>query len=464
MIRAAAISAAAAAALLSGCAAVPAGPQAAAVTVPPAFVYAPPPGARVPIAALLPRADPAFHILVAGLTGPDGAAPDLAAALARIDAARAALRAAGAARAPDVSLSRSAGVNRINRNFATDIAASWDADVFGRLRASQRAARLRLDAADRDAAAVRLALVSDIARAVIDTRTAQAKLKIVEDDLADAAALVALTGARTRAGIAPGLDLVRAEGLAAAARSQRPPAETELAAALGRLVTLTGRDGPAVQAAFAVPRGTPGGAGLADPLPLGLATDLLRQRPDMMAAEARLGAANAEIAAAAASRFPQFNISAALGFAALALGDLFAADSLTASLGASVAGPLVDFGRVGAQIDARQADASVAFADYRGTLFAALGEAETALGSNAAARASVSALIRQQQVEAASVGLATARYRMGIGDFLGVVDAQRQLNATRLGVVEAQGAAERAQIELYRAFGGDADTGRGGPG
>jgi NodT family efflux transporter outer membrane factor (OMF) lipoprotein len=450
--------------LLAGCASVGEGPQASSVSVPSAFVYTPPQDSRAALETLLPNDDPAFRNLLATI---DSEAPDVQVALARVDAARAALRAAGAARAPNIGVEGSANITRSSENavtnlppgfaidptnstFASGINASWDLDLFGRLRASQRAAGLRLDAADADARAVRLALVTDIARAVVDYRTAQAKLRIVEDDLADAASLVKLTGTRTRAGIAPGLDLVRAQSLEAAAQSQRGPAEAERAAALGRLVTLTARDGTSVTAAFQEPADT----GLAELPAPGLPSALLRQRPDIVAAEYRLGAANADIAAAAAARFPQISINAALGLAALALGDLFTADSLTASLGGSVAAPLLDFGRVEAQIDARQAEAKEAFAVYRRAVFTGIGEAESALGGLQANRNRLSALETQLRIEQDSVALSTARYRMGLSDFLGVIDAQRQLNAARQALAEAQGAAYRSQIELYRSFGG----------
>jgi NodT family efflux transporter outer membrane factor (OMF) lipoprotein len=450
--------------LLAGCASVGDGPQASSVSVPSAFVYAPAVQSRAALDTLLPNDDPAFRDLLSAV---DSEAPDLQVALARVDAARAALRAAGAARAPNIGVEGSASsarssenavtnlppgfaIDPTNSNFASGINASWDLDLFGRLRASQRAASLRLDAADADARAVRLALVTDIARAVVDYRTAQAKLRIVKDDLADAASLVKLTGTRTRAGIAPGLDLVRAQSLEAAAQSQRGPAEAELAAALGRLVTLTARDGSSVAAAFQAPADT----GLAELPAPGLPSALLRQRPDIVAAEYRLGAANAEIAAASAARFPQISINAALGLAALALGDLFNADSLTASLGGSVAAPLLDFGRVEAQIDARQADAKEAFASYRRAVFTGIGEAESALGSLQANRNRLAALEAQLRIEQDSVALSTARYRMGLSDFLGVIDAQRQLNAARQSLAEARGAAYRSQIELYRSFGG----------
>ncbi|WP_373476067.1 TolC family protein, partial [Sphingorhabdus sp.] len=232
--------------------------------------------------------------------------------------------------------------------------------------------------------------------------------------------------------------------------SQRGPAQAELAAALGRLVTLTARDGASVGAAFARPT-----EGRPTVLPsVGLPSVLLRQRPDIVAAEFRLGAANSEIAAAAANRFPQISINAALGVAALALGDLFSADSLTASLGGSLAGPLLDFGRVEAQIDARQADAQEAFALYRRAVFSGIGDAETALGTLQANRARLSALDAQISIEQDSVALSTARYRMGLSDFLGVIDAQRQLNAARQALAEAKGNVARAEVGVYRSFGG----------
>ncbi len=450
--------------LLSGCAAVGEGPSASSVRIPAAFVYAEPSDSRDVLASLLPNEDPAFRMLVAAV---DADAPDLQIALARVAAARAALRAAGSARAPDVQAEGSAGYSRgsentitnlppgtpmdiSNASYALGINASWDLDLFGRLRSSQRAAALRVDAADTDARAVRLTLVADIARAVVDYRTAQAKLQITDDDLSDAAALVKLTRTRTRAGIAPGLDLVRAQSLEAAARSQRGPAQAELAAALGRLVTLTARDGASVGAAFA-------SAVESRPAVLpsvGLPSVLLRQRPDIVAAEYRLGAANAEIAAAAAARFPQISINAALGLAALALGDVFNADSLTASLGGSLAGPLLDFGRVAAQIDARQADAKEAFALYRRAVFTGIGDAETALGTLQANRNRLAALEVQIAIEQDSVKLSATRYRMGLSDFLGVIDAQRQLNAARQALAEAKGNAARAEIGVYRSFGG----------
>jgi NodT family efflux transporter outer membrane factor (OMF) lipoprotein len=451
--------------LLSGCAAVADGPSPASVNPPPLFAYAPPQESRAPLDDLLPRDDPAFVLLVAAV---DADAPDLQAALARVEIARGALRTAAANRRPSIDASGAFDTSRSSENavanlppgapfdatsnlWSLGITASWDPDLFGRLKASQRAAAQRLDAATADARAVRLTLVSDIARAVVDYRTAQEKMRISKEDLADATALVKLTSIRVRAGLSPGFDLVRAQGLEAAAKAALPPAEEARAAALGRLVTLTARDGPTVAAAFDTTSPALHWAKLPT---VGLPAALLRQRPDVAAAEYRLLAANEEIAAAAAARFPQFSITSALGLAALALGDFFSADSLTASAGASVAGPLLDFGRVAAQIDARQAEAKEAFALYRSAVFLAIGEAETALGTLQATSDRLTALEAQLVIERDSVNLAQQRYRMGLSDFLTVIDAQRQLNGTRQILADAQGNAGQGAIEVYRKFGG----------
>ena len=393
-------------------------------------------------------------------------APSLSAALARIDAARAAVRGAGAARLPSIDASRSVtreegnaalaggaappGTDFGRTTFNSGVTASWDADLFGRLRASSTAASARLDAVTADAAAVRLALRSDIAVAVIDARSLAERDRVIAEDLASARDLVAVTRVRTRAGIAPGFDLVRAESLEADALARQTPIAGERALILGRLVTLTGLSAQDVLAMLALPGGTP----LTAHAPATLPSALLRARPDIVAAEYRLAAADAEIAGAAAERFPRLTISATLGMVALGLGDLFDSDALVGSLGAGIAGPLFDFGRVAARIDARQADARVAFADYRGVVFRALGETESALGVLGARDARVAAIDRRVTLDSDTLNLARERYRRGLDSFLTVIDAQRTRDASRSLLVDARADAERARIALYRAVGG----------
>lgn len=412
--------------------------------------------------ALLPETDPAF-IALRDRAMAD--APDLAVALARIDVARAGVRGAGAAQLPLVSAS--AGVSRqqltnsayggvlpsgtaARTGYSTGIDASWDLDLFGRLRANARAARARLDAATSDAAAVRLALASDIAAAVIENRTLSERLIIVSTDRASAHDLVALIQTRSKAGLAPGFDLVRAQSLEAEAEARREPILAQQAVVLARLATLTAQSVETVREAFAVsvaPVLVDGGA-------LAVPTLLLRSRPDVAAAEQRLRAADAEIAAAAAERYPRLSLSGTLGLTALAAGDIFDSQALIGAAGASIAGPLIDFGRISARIREKEAGGREAFARYRAALFVALGDVEAILGSVRAVDNRAAIVRGQVRLDQDATKLARERYRRGLESFLTVIDAERTLNRSREAEVLARGDAMRQRVLLYRAIGG----------
>lgn len=455
--------------LLAGCAAVERAPPASSAEAPLPAAFAlldrerPATGA---IAELLPRGDRGFAELERRALAD---APTLAAAVARIDAARAGLRGARAERLPNVNASGSVVRQRFNpganfggglpegivinpnqTNINVGIDASFDADLFGRLRAGQRAAAARLDAAGADAAGVRLSLSGDVARAVVDVRTLDAREAVVARDVRSAADLVAVTRIRAQAGIAPEFDLVRAQSLEAEARGRIEPIRSERAGAIGRLVTLTGVPAHEVLALLAAPAGPPLTA-----LPaLAVPSTLLRARPDVAAAERRLAAADQEIAAAAAERYPRLSITAALGLFSLGLGSLFDDDAIIGSVGAGLAGPLLDFGRVGARIDARRAEAREAFANYRDALFTALGDAEAALGQVSAADRRAVVLERQAALDRDAAGLARERYRRGLDTFLTVIDAERTANNSNTLAIDARGETSRARIALYRAVGG----------
>ncbi len=420
---------------------------------------------RETLDTLLPTDDPAFTTL---RTAAEEDAPTLAAALARIDAARAAAKGADANRLPavaaDGSISRtrsnpgSFGTNlppgiSIDRNqtsYGANITANWDIDIFGGLRASARAASIRINAATADAAAVRLALVSAIAANIVDWRTLQNRAVVLQEDLAAAENLMRLTEERARAGIAPGLDAVQAESLIADARSRLAALPGERAVIVGALVTLTGKDTATILESL---KSEPSKASAPRP-PLSSPSEMLRARPDVTAAEARLAATDADIAAAAAERFPKITLSGAIGLLSFALGDLFSNDSLVGSLGAGIAGPLLDFGRVDAQIDQSKANAREAFASYRGAVYTALGEAETAYGQVASVDAEVVSLIAQEKLEEDAEYLLGIRYRNGLSDFRDVLNARRTLNTTRTQVAIANGRALRARVALWQALGG----------
>ena len=453
---------------LAGCVAGPppevATPQ---PVLPDGFLFAPEQSTATELAELLPYGDPAFESLAAAaLEG----SPTLGEALARIDLARAGAARAGADRLPAIGANASIEGRRTNPAqfgdnlpdglafdteqvaYAANLTARWDPDIFGRLRAQERAALARVDAADASARAVRNALLAEVAASTIDWRTLEARRIAIEDDIAAAEDLARLAGVREEAGIAPGFDRVRAQGAADASRSRLAALESERARLLGRLVALTALGGGEVQAAL---QGADAPGALAPP-PASLPSTLLANRPDVLAAAATLAAEDATLAATARRRFPTFDLSAVIGLLAFNPADLFDENSIVGSLAASVAGPLLDFGRIEAEIDGAAAQKRVAFEAYRGAVFTALGDAEAAYGLVAAADREAQAAAQEAASLRRAAALAEVRQRAGLADFLTVLEARRAADASGEREAAAAGRAARARVILWQALGGEA--------
>ncbi|MEE4317906.1 MAG: efflux transporter outer membrane subunit [Erythrobacter sp.] len=452
--------------MLAACMAQPA-PDIATPTpdLPDAFAFRPETAAKTGLSALMPMDDPAYRALSQAALAD---APSLAEAAARIEAARAGARRAGAERLPNITADGSVRQNRINPAqfgpagqqglipseqtfYGANITASWDPDIFGQLKAQERAAIARIDAASAQAHGVRLALLSEIAASVIDWRVLDARAAEINTDVAAAEQLAALAKVREDAGIAPGFDRVRAEATASSSKVRLAALDSERARLIGRLVTLTGQDGASVRAALAV-SGTP--LAMAD-APAALPSDLLANRPDIAAAAANLAASDADLAAAARARFPRITLSGVIGLLAFDPEDFFDSDSLVGTLTAAVAGPLLDFGRVGAGIDAAAADKRAAFAAYRAAVFQALGDAEAAYGVVAAADREAQLAVDEHGKLTRAASLAESRYRAGLASFLEVLEARRAADASGERAAAAMGRASRARVVLWQALGGE---------
>ena len=436
--------------------------------LPRAYFYQPAASTGAALAALLPLGDPAWQTLSAAAIAN---APNLAEAAARIDSARAGARRAGAERLPNITADGSVRRNRINTAqfgqagqqgfipaeqtfYGANVTASWDPDIFGQLAAQERAALTRIDAATAQAQSVRLALLSEIAASITDWRVLDARAAAIEADAASARQLASLAKVREDAGIAPGFDRVRAEATASASATRLAALGSERARLIGRLVTLTAQDAATVRTALAAPAP----ALAAAPVPAGLPSELLANRPDVAAAAADLAASDADLAVAARARFPRITLSGVIGLLAFDPSDFLNGDSLVGALAGAIAGPLLDFGRVGAGIDAAAADKRAAFAAYRGAVFQALGDAEAAYGVIAAADAEAVLAVTQRDQLTRAAAIAETRYRAGLASFLDVLEARRAADSSGEGAAAALGRTARARIVLWQALGGEVAT------
>jgi NodT family efflux transporter outer membrane factor (OMF) lipoprotein len=422
---------------------------------------------RASLAALLPNEDEGFLLLS---TAALESGPSLAEAIARVEAARAGASRAGAERLPNIGADASVEFRRSNPSqfgsnipsaipfdreqtgYAANLTARWDADIFGALKASERAAIARLDAASANAEAVRIALISEIAASVIDWRTIEMRHKALEQDLAAAERLVDITDERVEAGLLAGFRHLRIVATASQSRTRLASIESERARLLGRMVMLTGLHAQKVEAML----GEQPDLNERPAAPSALPSQLLNNRPDVRRAAAELAASDADLAAAARKRFPKLNLSATLGLLAFNLDDLFNDESNIYNLGVGLAAPLLDFGRIQAEIDGAAANKKAAFAAYRGAVFTALADAETAYGLIAAADSEAQSALRENAELEHVADLAETRFRAGLEDSLALLEARRAADTSGERAAASIGRARRARVLLWQALGGDA--------
>lgn len=380
---------------------------------------------------------------------------DVAAAAARIERARAQLGIARASMLPVVT--GSAGISRTetdNRggpvfNFSQGFAGldvAYDLDLFGRERAGRRAARARLAAAsfDRDAAA--LIVETEVARAYVQHAALADRIALLERNIAQARELERIIGVRLRLGDATrvdtGLQTIQVRQLEA----ERVRLIESLVRTRNALAVLVGEEAPR----FSVPRSSLSAftMPLVAPVQPG---ELLVRRPDVRAAEARIAAAEGDVAQARAAFLPRLRLSAsALGQAATLGGPIGA----TVSIGSDLLAPIFNRRRLRGELGTAAADQAESVELYRGALLTALAEAENGLSAVVHSRDREALLIQIVDEARTTARLARLQYLEGEADLQRVLDAEQLLvRAEDARAVALQQRLEAA-IDLYKALGG----------
>ena len=263
---------------------------------------------------------------------------------------------------------------------------------------------------------------------------------------------VRIAQVRQRAGLTSALDFHQAESLLTQAEAALAGLHLTRARLNNQLFVLVG--GP-------VPQPLP------EPLPLtqqtnpivfaaGLPSELLLARPDVIAAEERLRAAEANIGAARAAFFPSISLTGALGFASSALASLVGSDGLTWSVGPSIAAPIFNRGRLHGNMTVAQAEQAIAIADYERTIQVAFQEVSNALAGRRYLADQVAAQERGTVAQRQIAALARTRYLEGVVGYIEVLDAERNLFATEQTLLQLRRAEADNLVALYVALGGGA--------
>jgi multidrug efflux system outer membrane protein len=386
---------------------------------------------------------------------------DVRSALARFDQARAVFDEDRRRRYPTVTAAASVDVReqalpgfrdeplRIN-TYRAALDASWELDLFGRVRAAVTAARANAESFDAALSSVRVSVAADVALNYFELRGIQQQLSVLDRSLANQRETLRLTQARRDAGIGGEQDVASASARVSAIEAEVPPLRTALAVREHRLAVLTGR-APGQLSVNLAPRAYPV---LATSIALGPPDRLLDRRPDVRAAERRLAATAAREGVATADLYPRITISGVLGLLA-GRGNIFGTnDSRTWAVTPALQWSAFDLGSARARLRGAHAATDEALASYEQTMLLALEETETALVAYRQRQERLLKLTDEVRESARAAGIARLRYREGVAEFLSLLDAERTQLQAESAAAQAEADLFTAIVGLYRAVGG----------
>jgi multidrug efflux system outer membrane protein len=392
---------------------------------------------------------------------------DLAIATARIDVSRGQYRIQGADRLPTPVASAGAtrthsgeaalaipgaGARTVDRLSIGVGVSAFELDFWGRVRSLTEAARAQYLATVQAQRAFRLSLIQDVAATYLASIETGEQIRLADATAQSRREAVRIAQVRLRAGLTSALDFHQAESLLDQAEAALAALRLAQARLNNQLFVLVG--GPVTQP-------------LPEPLPLaqqtnplvlaaGLPSELMLARPDVIAAEERLRAAEANIGAARAAFFPSISLTGALGFASSALTNLVGNDGLTWNVGSSIAAPIFNRGRLHGNMIVARAEETIAVADYERTIQVAFQEVSNALAGRRFLAEQAAAQERGTLAQRQIAALARTRYLEGVARYIEVLDAERNLFASEQALLQLRRAEVENLVALYVALGGGA--------
>ncbi len=329
--------------------------------------------------------------------------------------------------------------------------ATWEVDIFGRVRRAIQASDAGVAALEASRRNVLVSLMAEVARNYFELRGAQHELEVARQNAENQSETLAVVTANFRAGRTTQLDVARARTQLDSTLAGIPPLEAFIKRVIYRLGTLTGQPPTSLEPALAAPAPMPA---LPVLVTIGKPEDLLRRRPDIRAAERALASASALIGFETADLFPRVTFNGNLALESSTLSGLGKAGSDTYSFGPRISWAALDLGRVHARIKAAGARGEAQLAAYEKTVLTALEETEGALVEFGRAQARRDYLRASAQAAEEAVALANQRYKSGIADFLTVLDAQRTQLAIEDQLAQSETGTATALVAVYKALGG----------
>lgn len=390
---------------------------------------------------------------------------DVRIALANIKQARALRRAAASDFYPAVragasgerqGLSSATSSNRSNAERERDsydagLDAAWELDLFGRVQRATEAADADLAAAEANRQDVMLSVLAEVARNYFEVRGLQKRIAVTERNIALLAEVESVAEARYKNGASSGLDLARARAAREAVAATLPALEADMKAGIHRISVLTGQNPEAYLALLSESKPLPAPPDL---VPVGLRSELLRRRPDIRIAERSLAAATARIGVAETELFPRISLTGNVGTSARMFSDLFTSGGFNYAFGGLVDWPLLQGGKLRADIAAAEAGAEGRLAAYEQTVLKAFEETENALTRYGREWQSLKSYRTAAKAQQEAFEIAKLRYESGEDEFLILLDAERQLVEAEDNQILSETRILTHLTQLYKTLGG----------
>jgi outer membrane protein, multidrug efflux system len=329
--------------------------------------------------------------------------------------------------------------------------ASWELDLFGRIRRNVEANTADLQSAAANLQDAQVSVIAELARTYFELRGEQNQLAVAGRNVQNQQETLTYTEARLSAGRGTELDTSRARAQLSTTLSTIDPLEAAVSRSIHRLGVLTGRDPNALQDLLSPPQDLP-------PLPQTLAVGdpetLLRRRPDIRVAERQLAASTARIGVAVGDLFPKVTFTGSFGYDARSLTGLGTSASRAYTIGPAISWAAFNLGRVKAEVAGARARTDTSLAQYEQTVLRALEETENALVTHARSRGQLTHAADAAQSSTTAAKLARARYEGGLVDFLEVLDAERTQLQAEDSLAQSRTQAATSLIAVYKALGG----------
>lgn len=343
----------------------------------------------------------------------------------------------------------SSGDPSISSQYSATLGASWELDLFGRLRSLDEQALQQYFATEEARRATQIALVASVANAWLTLQADQELLQLTQDTLKTYQQSFALTQRSYDVGVADALALAQARSAVESAQVSLAQYSRQVAQDRNALVVLLGSG-----KAGGLPAGQPLDDDLLLEVPAGLPSDLLQRRPDLRQAEHQLQAANANIGAARAAFFPSVSLTANAGSLSPDLAGLFDAGSGSWLFQPSISLPIFNAGKLRASLDYAELQKDIQVASYEKAIQTAFQEVADGLAARATYQQQLDAQHALVKTNEEYYRLAERRYRTGVDSYLTLLDAQRQLFSVRQQLIGDRLAQLTSEVELYKALGG----------